>query len=226
VRDPASYERVRRIAPDVHVELTFDLSVLLPLVTKSDTEGISRLDRSLGIAMCNYRRISGVDDELHRIRAVAEAVRKTATAGRIDEVVLFDFNGQARCGDAEVSNALAVLLRGTVPVRRVMYTPDPASALRAMARLKGVLAMRMHSAIFAFCTATPFVMLAYHEKCHELADLIGLPAELRHDSWNLQVDALSRSIELILNDEAPTPSLPVEKAVDMALRNWTWLNRP
>ena len=82
--------------------------------------------------------------------------------------------------------------------------------------------MRMHSAIFAFCTATPFVMLAYHEKCHELADVIGLPAELRHDSWNLQVESLSRSIELILNDEAPMPSLPVEKAVDMALRNWTW----
>jgi len=176
--------------------------------------------------MCNCSRISGVDHELRRIRAVAEAVRKTAITGRISEVVLFDFNGQARCGDARASNALAALLRGTVPVRQVRYTPDPASALRAMARLKGVLAMRMHSAIFAFCTATPFVMLAYHEKCHGLADMIGLPAELRHDIWNLQVDALSRSIELILNDEAPTPSLPVEKAVDMALRNWTWPNRP
>ena len=130
VRDPASYERVRRIAPDTHVELTFDLSVLLPLVTKSDTEGISRLDRSLGIAMCNCRQISGVDDELHRIRVVAEAVRKTAITGRIDEVVLFDFNGQAHYGDAKVSNAVAALLRGTVPVRRVTYTPDPRQHLR------------------------------------------------------------------------------------------------
>jgi len=223
VRDPVSYERVRRIAPDVHVQQTFDLSVLLPLVTK--TERPRRLDRSLGIAMCNCERISGVDDELHRIRAVADAVRKTATAGRINEVVLFDYNGQARCGDARASNALAALLRGAVPIRRVTYTPDPASALEAMARLKGVLAMRMHSAIFAFCTATPFVMLAYHEKCHELANVIGLPAELRHDSCNLQVESLRHSIELILDDEAPKPSLPVEKAVDMALRNWTWDTR-
>jgi len=225
VRDPASYERVRRIAPDTPVKQTFDLSVLLPLVTKTDTEGISRLDGSLGIAMCNCRRISGVDDEMHRIRAVAEAVRKTAVTGLINEVVLFDFNGQAHYGDTKVSNSVAALLRGTVPVRRVTYTPDPASALEAMAHLKGVLAMRMHSAIFAFCTATPFVMLTYHEKCHELADVIGLPSELRHESWNLQVDALRRSIELILNDGAPTASLPVEKAVDMALSNWTWLNR-
>jgi polysaccharide pyruvyl transferase WcaK-like protein len=175
--------------------------------------------------MCNCSRISGVDHELCRIRAVAEAVRKTAIKGRISEVVLFDFNGQARYGDAHTSNKMAALLRGTVPVRRVTYTPDPASALEAMAHLKGVLAMRMHSAIFAFSTATPFVMLSYHEKCHELADVIGLPSELRHDSWNLQVESLSRSIELILNDEAPMPSLPVEKAVDMALRNWTWHTR-
>mgnify|MGYP002153794044 CR=1 FL=1 len=224
VRDRASYERVRQIAPDARVELTFDLSALLPVVANSDIKGTHRLDKSLGIAMCNCERVSSADNELSRISAVAEAVRKAAIKNGIEEVVLLDFNGHRYYGDAKVSNMLAKLLRRAVPVRHIRYTADSASVIEMVARLRAVVAMRFHAAIFAFCTATPFVMLAYHEKCHELANLIGLPSELQHDGWNLQVDALTRSIQMILDDEAPAPSLPVDKAVEMTRRNWTWIN--
>ena len=223
VRDRASYKRAMEIAPDARVELTFDLAPLLPVVTNVDVGEISRSSNSLGVAMCNYERFVGgrVQDEERRIRIVAESIRNNV--GLVDEVVLFDFNGHEYFGDASVSNALAELLQGAIPVRHFRYEADPVSMLRGIAGLRGMIAMRMHAAVFAFCSRTPFVLLAYHEKCREFGNMIGFPSELTFDASHLEVDAITRGIELILDGNGPLSLLPVETATENALRNWSWV---
>ena len=222
VRDQVSYERVRELAPQVRVELTFDLAVLLAQAAGQSPQPAPTERRGLGVALCNYERFvhGELEREPRRVAAIAEALRQVYRQDLVDEIVLIDFNGHPRYGDAAVHQALAAQLDG-LPVRRLSYCADPAAVLASLSRLRGVLAMRLHAAVFAYCAHTPCAILSYHEKCRAWADLTGHPAELVCDAAHPQAPELQAALQTLLSGQSPCPQLPVADAVGRALLNWT-----
>lgn len=222
VRDAASYERAVKLAPGTTVEYTFDLAPLLPLAAQATIPAGTQERRGLGIALCNYERFIDGDiaGEMRRVEQVAAAIQRAAQRGRLDELVLIDFNGDARGGDHQVHCALIDLLGGVIPVRHVCYVLDPMQAMNTIAGLRGIIAMRLHAAVFAYVTETPALLLAYHEKCHEWARTVGADTSLIFNAFHLESEALATGIHQMFSAYT-RPKLPLFQAQQRALRNWT-----
>ena len=226
VRDAASLERARRIAPSANVELTFDIAPLM-LEIMREQAGLrppSEARHGLGIALCNLGPSvgAGLEEGRRRLSTVAEAVRRSAANGLCDEVSLLDFNRHPKTGDAALHSALAREIGTGIRVRHVRYGDDPAALMRTIAGLRGILAMRLHAAVFGFCMGTPTLNFAYHEKCREWSGMVGAPPSLLLDALSPDADTLALGLERMLAGDTPAPSLTPDEAVERSARNWRW----
>lgn len=226
VRDPVSLERVKAICPTANVELTFDLAPLLPyffdLHPKKRWEG-----GRLGVSLCNYERFVGgaIETETERIKRVAEALNDSFFAGAFKELVLLDFNGHETMGDRQVHIFLKSLLKRDIPITHYGYSNNPLDFLGIISDLDALIGMRLHSNIFAFCTKTPTIMLAYHEKCYEWGRITGIPPSFIFDSQGIETGELSKSIQSMFSDpgKAKPCKITYEEAVKLSLKNWIWI---
>jgi polysaccharide pyruvyl transferase WcaK-like protein len=227
VRGRISYERARALAPAARIELTFDIAPLLLETACEPSPDSGAFRRGLGVALRSFEPLLGGDriDARRRVEAIAEAIRTCAGRGSVEEVVLIDFNGHPRRGDHSVHGLLRERLAGCVPVRHLPYTGDPLSTMRAVGSLRAIIAMRLHAAVFGFCTRTPTLLLAYQEKCLEWAEIIGSSGSLSADALRSPTEQMIECIELLLGGDPPAPMLPPEAAVQEAVKNWSWLER-
>jgi polysaccharide pyruvyl transferase WcaK-like protein len=209
VRDRQSLERGRKAAPKARVELTFDLAPLLFEATGAAVETGER--RGLGVALCGFARPEDRVGEPARVEAVARAL------GGADEVVLIDLNAEPDT-DARVHEALREKVR--VPVRHLRYAEDPLAVARAIAGVRGLIAMRLHAAVFAFLVRTPTLLLGYHEKCAAWAEMIGLDRSMIFDASAIDADALARAVTRL--PESPAPTLDPAEAIARARGNFSW----
>ncbi len=221
LRDAVSYQRVRELCPSVRAELTFDLAPLLWVAGEAPAAGTRR---GLGVALCHYERFTGGDPacEHRRMLRLADALTQAIRQDLVDELVLIDFNGHPAMGDHAIHRELADRLAASVPVRHLTYTDNPYDVLRTILRLRGIVAMRLHAAVFAFCAQTPCLMLAYHEKCRGWARMTGLPDDLVLDATDVDPEAFLDGLRRLGAPHPPLPTLPRETAIARALRNWTW----
>jgi polysaccharide pyruvyl transferase WcaK-like protein len=224
VRDRISYRRGRALAPAARVELTFDLAPLLLEMIEGDLLDRTSPRRGVGVALRSFEQLLGGqrDRAESRIEIIADAIRRCAARRMIEEIVLIDFNGHKRRGDHRVHQDLKDRLQSCTRIRHVHYTDNPIDTMRVVASLRAIIAMRLHAAIFGFCTHTPVLMLAYHEKCREWAGMIGLPNALRADALKSTTRDLAESIEWLLGESVLAPTLPLETAVQAAMKNWKW----
>ncbi|MCX6343545.1 MAG: polysaccharide pyruvyl transferase family protein [Armatimonadetes bacterium] len=224
VRDQASYIRAREIAPDANIVLTFDNAVLLPVSAGLSLAGSDNKRRGIGVSICNYERFVGGDlkTEQGRIVKLADALRLCASSGDLDEVVLLDFNSHPHYGDFDVHLELKKLLGDVIRCEHVPYESDSAALMQRIAGLRGILAMRLHASVFAYCTSTPSVMLAYHDKCREWAKMIGLPTQSVFDAYSLDAEELAEGIRSMIGGNFE-PELDLAEAGRRSMLNWEWL---
>lgn len=221
LRDEESADLARALAPGVPSRLTFDLAPLL-LDMGDGVPAARAARRGLGIALCDYERFTGGDTRREAIRRarVARALRAVPRE-LVDELVLVDFNGDPESGDADVHADLSARLAGAgIPIRHVRYDARPLEALRTIGRLRAIVAMRLHAAVFAYLARTPAVILSYHPKCSGWAGQAGVPASMVHDSVDFDPADLARAIETALGGRAPAPSLPLATALERARLNF------
>jgi polysaccharide pyruvyl transferase WcaK-like protein len=225
LRDPASAELARSLAPRVASRLTFDLAPLLLVLGNGESVPPARR-RGVGLALCDFERFTGGDrrrDDLRRAR-LAEVVR-ALDRDAVDELVLVDFNGDPTRGDAPIHAEMASVAREAgLPVRRIPYDPRPLEVLRTVASLRAMVAMRLHGAVFGYLARTPTLILAYHPKCRGWAEQIRAPAELVHDSVDFDPAAVARTIAVAAGGGAREPALAVESAVELARLNFPALS--
>lgn len=226
VRDRQSLIRVLDIAPDAPVKLTFDLALLLPEAVGAELPRTGAR-RGLGVALCPYERFTGGDqaNEFRRVIQIAGAIRQASKENIVEEVVLIDFNGHPKYGDATMHEALSEALEGVVPVRRLGYTNDPWKVMKVIGGLRGMLAMRLHAAVFAYRTATPCLILGYHEKCQAWAEMIGQSRSLVYNAQAESLSPLLLGLRQLCTDNPPMPSLPVGEAVDRGRENWSSIQK-
>lgn len=221
VRDKISYDRVLNLVPDANVKITFDLAPLLQTATGNRIYNENQTSKAIGISLCNYERfVNGdVKREKQRISIVANAIRKCAQSDIIESIFLIDFNSHPIMGDYDVHCELAYLLDNCVPIIHLPYYNNPIYTMKAMLNLRGMISMRLHSSVFAYCTNTPALILSYHEKCSEWAKMIGAPKDSIIETNNICEYDLSEYISTLMTNSYHT-ELSIDKAQKLSLLNW------
>ncbi|WP_078555036.1 polysaccharide pyruvyl transferase family protein [Alkalihalobacterium alkalicellulosilyticum] len=216
-RDKQSYELVKDLVPYANVELTFDLAPLLLSMGHFDRTSSTR--KGIGLALCHYERYIGGNYEIERKRVekVIQAIQQLSD--EIEEIVLFDFNNHPIFGDVELNKEVLNRLGTTIPISYIRYKDDPFKVLVEISRVKGLIGMRLHSAVFGYLTETPTIIFSYHPKCLGWAEQIGSDPSFTVDSTNFETDELIHAIIRLLNNEYSYPTLSLEKAKERSLKN-------
>lgn len=226
VRDPASFQRIRKWVDSSKLTQAFDLAALL--CSWAEARGSVKESSSaafcLGVSVISIANIPGYGPRSDAIfqAAVGEAIQSALRKVPNLKVSIFIFRGAwPREEDVRVSTQLyTTLSKVSSKVVLVPYSDDPRRLLEWIARCDFFVATRFHSAIFAYLTQRPFLCLAYHHKCSDLAQAIGLPsyACLRIDEvlWG---ELESRLLDLLRQPAAFRASLPVAQA-----ESWAWQN--
>ncbi len=218
VRDKESLDVALSLAPDAHVQLTFDLAPLL-LVQKE--RSLKQTARSgIAVSLCPVFDCADDDQEQRMLLELAEALRQTQQeTGEV--IYLIDFNGHDSLGDRQIHQKLRSLLGEECTVRHIPYDPDPISVLQRMYRFKLLVGMRLHAAVFAYLTGTPAFSLEYHSKCGGWSEQIGQRPEYRFSTATLDADQLKNQAISGLQRSFLMPSLPVSRAIALSKTNWS-----
>jgi polysaccharide pyruvyl transferase WcaK-like protein len=225
VRDQESFDIARNLAPGLYCKKTFDLAPLLMKaynVSRSIlTSNIHR--RGIGIAMCPYESFITGDtsnEDLRKERLVHVIQQLDSTD--VEEVVFIDFNGHSKYGDFSLHRDIISKISNRYRVRHVSYLANPLATLEEISKLRCIIAMRLHAAVFAYIAETPVIMLSYHPKCDGWAQQIRLEEKYVMGSANFDVDELRKHIEDILNGHYEYPRMPFSEAESLSLENFVW----
>lgn len=212
VRDRASLARAKEIAPNAQVTLTFDLAPLMSSLVRLPDRNQRSGAEELGVALCG----PALTPDAYLTMRSALSGWLTGHAGR--RVVLLPFNGHPRKGDLAVHHRLAEELKATGEVELHRYNGDPRAMWSRVARLDGIVAMRLHAAVFGYCTGRPVLILPYEEKCTAWGDMIAQQPEFLLDPAVVSPTVL----ETLTAAGGPVAALPVAQAVAKARTNFAW----
>ncbi len=219
LRDHESFEIAQSIAPQANIALTFDLAPGLRFDPAFQTALAEDRDNAIGVALCPVERFHGkAERETQRLVKLAQVLRQHHQDSGA-EIRLIDFNGHPDIGDHAVHSELAALLDG-LPVRIIPYNPNPFAAVHEISKLRGIIAMRLHAAIFAYLSETPCFNLNYHPKCENWCRDIRQQPSNTTDSGNIDNDALQSALDDIWRGNYRPPSLSIDDASSRAQSNW------
>jgi polysaccharide pyruvyl transferase WcaK-like protein len=220
LRDRVSFDIARSIAPNANVALTFDLAPGMSVEPDFVSALAPNRDNAIGVALCPVERFSGDENaELHRNSVIANTLNKLYKQEAF-EVRLIDFNGHPDLGDHPVHQDLRQKLKN-IPCEIIHYAADPMRAVNQISRLRGILAMRLHAAVFAYLSGTPAIVLNYHPKCHNWCRDIGQSEDFSMDTVDIDGVKLETSLARILADDYIFPQLPISAAAEKAMSNWS-----
>ncbi|CAA0086988.1 Uncharacterised protein [Zhongshania aliphaticivorans] len=223
VRDQDSFNIARSIAPNANVALTFDLAPGMSLEPAFKSSLALQRDNAIGVALCPVERFKGNEKaELDRNTVIADTLRNLYQQEAF-EVRLIDFNGHSALGDHIVHHDLLQKLDG-IPCEILQYVADPFYAVNQISRLRGILAMRLHAAVFGYLSDTPVIALNYHPKCNNWCRDIGQGEEFSVETANLDAEKLRQGLAKILAGNYSHPDLPVSAAAEKAMSNWSPLS--
>lgn len=138
----------------------------------------------------------------------------------VEKLVLIDFNGHYVFGDAPIHQELQSLITTPIPIEYVPYHFNPAYVINKIAGLKGLIGMRLHSAVFGYLTKTPTIIFSYHPKCDGWAEQIGASPAFTIDSKKFQPEELLHAVNRLLDGTFEEPTVSIEAAKHYAMKNW------
>ena len=221
-RDRESIELIQSLAPHIIAEKTFDLApILFKTLNLNYIKGDQKPRRGLGLALCNYERYINADKNIEKTRFnKIVTVLNQLSVFDIEEIVLIDFNGHPIFGDSDIHKEIIQQVKCNIPIKHISYHANPIYALNHIANLKGLVGMRLHSAIFGYLTKTPTIIFSYHPKCLGWAEQIGASPNFIIDSTKFEEEELLKCIIDIYSQNYEYPKLEISEAEKLALQNW------
>jgi polysaccharide pyruvyl transferase WcaK-like protein len=231
VRDAISKHEAEALGCFSAIE-TFDTAVLLPTIGLTEPRHdpiacVARTRPIIAISLCGVRRDRNTwfAVESQVIPKVLHAVRR-AHQSKDCHFWFLEFNGHLRFGDKSLAMQCVRELEGSYSCEVVPYHENPLVTFRRIQRCSGVVAMRLHAAIFAFTARIPFVMLSYHDKCLGFAGAARVPAECVHEISEFDPEALASHIDSMATGKWKNASHlwpdSVADAQDRARQNYSW----
>lgn len=224
VRDKASFEWAKQIDLTCKTLYAGDLVGALPLLLPDEGRrpGWER-NKILGISLCNYESVVGGDQKIEAIRNAALINGIVDFAKARDLMVdLFVLNGNATVGDEKLANHLLQKLKShRIPYRWSQYLSLGLNeTLRRISEAEAFLSVRLHGAIAAYLTGTPFCLVEYHRKCSDFLDDIGQHNRLRLGARITKGTEVFEVLETMFSKDVP-PKISAQEYAQMAESHFT-----
>jgi len=220
VRDAASYDIARSIAPHANVVLTFDLAPQLLNIEGFDIVPVQR--KGIAVCLCPKERLSGdLKAEHRRLKNIANALDAQYIFTQ-EPIVFVSFNGHPDLGDHQVHKEVASLLSHKTMFNFVEYDSNPFRVLQRMATFKLAICMRLHAAVFSYLTRTPFISLNYHPKCEQWSKQVGLPKRYSFNSESFDPKILTNEVCRGISDGFEPCDLSLNQAINLSMENWRY----
>lgn len=181
VRDQASFDFASTINLPYQTINAFDLAALLP-----DIYGLNKIEttitskKTIGISVCPVESINDKDniaDERSRNRNLVELLKHLDIDNDI-HIKFFVINGNPRVGDLKLT--LETIERVAPKSFEIIhYTKKTRTVWNEIKSCDFVISTRLHAAIFACFSNTPFMLNEYHRKCGDFLDNVGYEESLR-----------------------------------------------
>jgi polysaccharide pyruvyl transferase WcaK-like protein len=225
VRDRTSYDMVLDLLPDAPVRLAFDLAPLSLLALGREAPKPPRIPATLGVSLRSpEHRPRGVRTMERSLDVLSQSIFECVRRKGVRKVCLIDMNCEPHIGDAEWHTHLARRLSERVETECVRYCVDPFRTLSVIASMSGMLATRLHAAVFAFMTQTPTVIISYHDKCDAWVDMVRHPYNQYARVRDGTIDLTPSHIEMLMESPA-LPKLTPREAASLSMRNFENIGR-
>lgn len=197
VRDQTSFDFVSNIDNLPYKPVNaFDLAALLPEiygVKKRKKNGVKKI---IGVSVCPYESLQlGMDiaKEKERNNMLVELLKKIDESEDVD-FRFFVINGHKRIGDWGLTKETISKVKPK-NFEILNYTQETVKIWEAIAACDFVISTRLHAAIFACFSDTPFLLNEYHRKCGDFLDNVGYQNKYR--IYNSEYD-INKTVNLIL----------------------------
>ena len=200
VRDESSFDFVKSIDLPYAPINAFDLAALLPEIYGINKPSIIRKKKIIGISVCPVESISDVKNiqkELIRNNQIVELVKKLDSLDDLHFKFLV-INGHPLLGDLDLTKKT---IEGAKPksFEIVHYQKETKVMWDHISSCDFVISSRLHAAIFACFSNTPFMLNEYHKKCTDFLETIGYQEELRLYNTDYDIKDTAHNILNIIN---------------------------
>ena len=224
VRDQASFDIVSSLSLPYKPVNAFDLAALLPEIYGVKGAG-ERLDgrKVLGISVCPYESIvdrNNIKKENHRNKKMTELLRSIEKNGDI-HFKFFVINGHPDVGDLKLTMET---LKDVCPVSYeiVSYNKETRIIWDEVASCDFFISTRLHAAIFACFTGTPFLLNEYHRKCSDFLDNVCYDQAFRSGDGNFDPkEKAEQVLEVLGNGAVYSPPKRANEMKELARLNFT-----
>lgn len=197
VRDHASFEFVDSLDLPYQPVNAFDLAALLPKIyKKQDKKPLLNNKKVVGISVCPVESISdrkNILNEYKRNAKIVDLIKNLDKKGNI-HFKFFVINNHPVSGDLQLTKETIEKVSPN-SFEIVSYDKKTRVIWNQIASCDFVISTRLHAAIFACFSDTPFMLNEYHRKCGDFLDNIDYNENLR--LWNSEYDPIEKSNTII-----------------------------
>lgn len=214
VRDEKSFNILRENDLQTNYIKAIDLAILYP---RYFSLKLQEKKNKIGVSLRSKHHSA---DELKKL---ADALIEMQKQMPQHTFVLYQFCAYESLDDIIEINQLVKLISNKVKYEVFDFTLDTIKFYESISSLDLMIATRLHAAIMAYTVNTPTVILSYHEKCREFADMVGMDQSLILNSDDLDISLLlNKSKEIVLN-KAQAYTLAQDKAADISALNFSFI---
>lgn len=180
VRDQRSYDFVEQLNLPYKPINSFDLAALLPeIYGNNEKRTIKNSIKTIGVSVCPVESIIGasIEKEEQRNKRTVELLKLLDSKEDI-HFKFFIINGNSKVGDLNLSKEIIAKVQPK-SYEIVEYSKDTNYIWSEISKCDFVISTRLHAAIFACFSNTPFILNEYHIKCSDFLDDVGYNIDYR-----------------------------------------------
>jgi polysaccharide pyruvyl transferase WcaK-like protein len=222
VRDQASFELGKSLAPHANLHKTFDLAPLLLYSNQYKRKQIKRKGIALTLCPVAINAMGEVDAEKEEKRACQFADLITKIFNQTGEpITLIEFNGHTLLGDWQIYTRISKYLDNSIQVKVKSYEPNPIALLDHLSGYKAILSMQLHGSILGYLAKTPVISINYHNKCTGWCKEVGMPEDYQIDLNNIHTEHITRHLQEGISTGFQQAKLSIHHALNHSLSNWS-----
>lgn len=227
VRDEQSYDFAKSLELPYKPINAFDLAALLPSIYTMEPVDFERKERKIvGVSVCPYESIvnkNNIENELKRNRNLIHLLKHLESTENVHFKFIV-FNGNTRVGDFKLTQETIEAVQPK-SYEVVNYNLSTKFMWNAVASCDFIISTRLHAAIFACFSNTPFMLNEYHRKCEDFLENIGYNEKYRlYDSEYDYIEKADIISEILNNPDSYLEPSRLNEMKARSLLNFTEVN--
>ncbi|ENX17024.1 hypothetical protein F894_00156 [Acinetobacter sp. CIP 51.11] len=181
VRDQASFDYVQNLDLPYNVVNAFDLAALLPEIYDfSEKRNKINGKKVIGVSVCPVESITNLNNlnQENKRNSNINELLKTIDKNENVHFKFFIINGHSVFGDLELTKKTIESVN-PLSYEIVYYTRDTRRIWNEISDCDFIISTRLHAAIFACFSETPFMLNEYHRKCKDFLDNVDYDKKFR-----------------------------------------------